>query len=181
MNSQLHTVWGILWPKFTYSYKIHLPKFTEVRNTNSNRGLLGCDTMLCCGRIPTFRRSMLPTSSPWRQHVPPKRWYPTITPHGVITHKTSTWIFTAVKTSNLTLKIQRLKRFENSGQHCSAVKLQYVLDVVPDLIHFWHEEGFIQKTERKYLWLAHWHTITKLHILQYMTHWMKSLAFCFHL
>jgi hypothetical protein len=29
----------------------------------SSRGLLGCDAMQCCGRIPTFRRSMLPPSS----------------------------------------------------------------------------------------------------------------------
>jgi len=49
----------------------------------SSRGLLGCDTMQCCGRIPTFQRSMLPPSSPC----------------GVTTQKTSTWIFTAVKAS----------------------------------------------------------------------------------
>jgi hypothetical protein len=34
-------------------------------------------------------------SSPWRwrQHGPPKRWYPTTTLHGVTTQKISTWIF----------------------------------------------------------------------------------------
>jgi hypothetical protein len=38
----------------------------------------------------------------WRQYGPPKRWYPTTTLHGVTTQKTSIWIFTSVKTSNLT-------------------------------------------------------------------------------
>jgi len=28
----------------------------------------------------------------WRQQDPPKRWYPTVTPHGVITQKTATWV-----------------------------------------------------------------------------------------
>jgi len=37
----------------------------------------------------------------WRQHGPPKRWYPTTTPHGVKTQNTSIWIFTAMKTSKL--------------------------------------------------------------------------------
>jgi hypothetical protein len=67
----------------------------------SGRDLLGCDTVYCCSRIPTFRRTMLPPSSKtrreittttvilrWRQHGPLKRWYPTPTPHGVVTHKT---------------------------------------------------------------------------------------------
>jgi hypothetical protein len=31
----------------------------------SSRGLLSCDTVQWCGRIPTFRRSMLPSSSRW--------------------------------------------------------------------------------------------------------------------
>jgi len=30
-----------------------------------------------------------------------KRWYPTTTLHGVTAHKTSTWIFTDRKNSNL--------------------------------------------------------------------------------
>jgi hypothetical protein len=40
----------------------------------------------------------------WRQHGPLKRWYPTYpttTLYGFTTQKTSAWIFTAVKTSNL--------------------------------------------------------------------------------
>jgi len=43
-----------------------------------------------------------PVTSTWRrrQNGHPKRWYPTITLRGVTTQKTSTWIFTAVKTSN---------------------------------------------------------------------------------
>jgi hypothetical protein len=31
---------------------------------DSSRGLLGCDAVRCCGRIPTFRRSMLPPLHP---------------------------------------------------------------------------------------------------------------------
>jgi len=54
---------------------------------NSSRGLLGCDAVLLCyGRI----------SWRWRQHEPPKRWYPTTTPHGVTTQKTSTFTFTCL-------------------------------------------------------------------------------------
>jgi len=37
----------------------------------------------------------------WRQHGPPKRWYPDTTVHGITTQKTSTWIFIAVKISKL--------------------------------------------------------------------------------
>jgi hypothetical protein len=33
----------------------------------SSRGLPGCDTVWCCGRIPTFRRSMLTPSSEWSE------------------------------------------------------------------------------------------------------------------
>jgi hypothetical protein len=36
--------------------------------------------------------------SPWRQHDPPKRWYPTTSSHGVTIQKTATWIFIVVKT-----------------------------------------------------------------------------------
>jgi hypothetical protein len=36
----------------------------------------------------------------WRQHDPPKRWCPT-TLYGITTQIISTWIFTAVITSNL--------------------------------------------------------------------------------
>jgi hypothetical protein len=37
----------------------------------------------------------------WRQHESWKHWCPNITIHGVTTQKTSIWISTAVKTSNL--------------------------------------------------------------------------------
>jgi hypothetical protein len=42
-----------------------LEGFNNPRNLRkySCRGLLGCDAMWCCGRIPTFQRSMLPPSS----------------------------------------------------------------------------------------------------------------------
>jgi hypothetical protein len=39
----------------------------------------------------------------WRQQGPSKCWYPTTTLCGVTTQETSTWIFTNVKTSNLTI------------------------------------------------------------------------------
>jgi len=57
--------------------------------SSSSRSLLGCDTMEC-GRVPTFRKSMLPPSSRWSG--PLKRWYPTATLHGVTTQKTMTLI-----------------------------------------------------------------------------------------
>jgi hypothetical protein len=56
----------------------------------SIRGLLRCDAVQCCGRIQTFQRTMLPSStwwrkliSPWRwrQQSAPKRWYRTTTQH----------------------------------------------------------------------------------------------------
>jgi len=67
---------------------------------DSSRGPLGCDAVLCCGRIPKFRRSMLTPSSgwSWRQHGIPKRWYPTTKLHGVTTQRTSTWMFITVLT-----------------------------------------------------------------------------------
>jgi hypothetical protein len=54
---------------------------------SSSWGLLGCDAMLCCGRIPMLQRSILPHQ------------YPTTTLHGCTAQKTLTWIFTSVKTS----------------------------------------------------------------------------------
>jgi hypothetical protein len=40
----------------------------------SSRGLLCCDAVQCCGRIPSFQRSMLSPSSPhhsikWHHHT----------------------------------------------------------------------------------------------------------------
>jgi len=32
---------------------------------SSSWGLLGCNTVYCCGRIPNFQRSVLPPSSGW--------------------------------------------------------------------------------------------------------------------
>jgi len=53
----------------------------------SRSGLLGCDAVWCCGRVPTF-------FSPWRWRQPgyPKCWYPIATLHGVTTQKNSTWM-----------------------------------------------------------------------------------------
>jgi hypothetical protein len=61
----------------------------------SNWGLLNCDTVQCCDRIPMFQRTLLPPSSGWRvkwQQGPLKRWYTTVTLYIVITHKTLTYI-----------------------------------------------------------------------------------------
>jgi len=48
--------------------------FREVRLViHSSCGLLGYDAVWWCGRIPVFRRILLPPSSPWRwrQQDPP--------------------------------------------------------------------------------------------------------------
>jgi hypothetical protein len=39
----------------------------------------------------------------WRQYVPPKRWYPSMTLYGVITQTAATWIFSTEEISNLHL------------------------------------------------------------------------------
>jgi len=44
------------------------PCCLHLRDQDSGRGLLDCDAVYCCGRIPTFRRSMLPPSSGWTRH-----------------------------------------------------------------------------------------------------------------
>jgi len=78
----------------------------KLRIFHSSRGLLSCDAVQGCGRIPTFPRSTLPPStggtSPWRQRQQtlPKRWYPTATLHSVITQNTSTWTLPGGNTSN---------------------------------------------------------------------------------
>jgi len=50
-----------------------------------------------------FWRTMLLGFEPqrWRQHSPPKCWYPTITLHDATTQKTMNSIFFVMKTSNL--------------------------------------------------------------------------------
>jgi hypothetical protein len=99
----------------------------------SNRGLLGCDAVKCCGRIPTFQRYMLPPSSGlWRCVVLWEdanvleihaasafrvKWpedgssmdlrnVGSLPPtlHGVTTQETSTWNITGVKASKLAHK-----------------------------------------------------------------------------
>jgi len=72
---------------------------------SSSRGLLGCDVVQCCERIPTFRRTFLTSPWKWWQQGPPKSLYPTTTLLGVTTQKTSTWIFTAERTPNLASNI----------------------------------------------------------------------------
>jgi len=77
------------------------------------RGLLHCDTMQWCGRIPTFQRasipspkqlylqgkcprypqtSLLPLSLSWRQQCPPNRWQPPTSLYSVRTQRTTIWI-----------------------------------------------------------------------------------------
>jgi hypothetical protein len=81
--------------KVTKLTNVHEIKVTKLKNVYepmffiSSPGLLGCDAVSCCGKIPTLQRSMLPPSSPWRwmQHEPLKRWYPVTTQHGVTTQK----------------------------------------------------------------------------------------------
>jgi len=58
-------------------------------------GLLGYNSVYCCGRLPSFRRTLLSPSS-GRRH-----WEDGGSK--VTTQKTSTWIFTAVKISNLAM------------------------------------------------------------------------------
>jgi len=48
----------------------------------------------------TFTIKQIGKKLRWRQHGPPKRWYPTTSLHGVTSQKTATRIFTAVKTSS---------------------------------------------------------------------------------
>jgi len=57
-----------------------------------------------CGRVTTFRGPYcLHSIAPWRwrQHGLLKCWYPTTTLYGATAQKTSIWIFTTVKDSNL--------------------------------------------------------------------------------
>jgi hypothetical protein len=56
--------------------------------------VLDRDALCCCGRIPSFRRTM---PSPSSGEDPPKYRNVSATPHGVTTRKTSTRIFTVVK------------------------------------------------------------------------------------
>jgi len=49
-----------------------------------------------------YRTSPVTTHWSWRQHRPLKCWYPTAKLHGITTQKTLSWIFTTMKTSNLT-------------------------------------------------------------------------------
>jgi hypothetical protein len=39
--------------------------FRGLAELHWSRRLLGCDVVWCCGRIPTFRRTILPPSSGW--------------------------------------------------------------------------------------------------------------------
>jgi hypothetical protein len=72
----------------------------------TTRCLLNCDAVQCSGKISTFRRTTLRPYSTWRQrqHGISKLWSPNRTQHGVTLQKTSSWIFTVVKTSNFQTK-----------------------------------------------------------------------------
>jgi len=62
------------------------PCCLRLQGEYASRSLQGYDAVWCCGRIPTFRRSVLPR---------------TTTLHGVTTQKTSSSTFIAVKTWSL--------------------------------------------------------------------------------
>jgi hypothetical protein len=62
-------------------------------------GLLGCNTMWTCRKIPTFWRNTLSPSS--GQYVSQKCWYLPTSPHSVTTQKTNNNIFITVRTSYL--------------------------------------------------------------------------------
>jgi len=59
---------------------------------------------LICHIIDTLIEKKLDAISPWRwrQHGPLKHWYPAIAVHDITTEKTTTCIFIAMRTSNLT-------------------------------------------------------------------------------
>jgi hypothetical protein len=67
-----------------------------------------------------------PFMLPWRQRQQdcPKHWYPTATLHIITTQKTSTWIFTAVKTSNDTSVRVQFLNF-NICHLCSLICTQF--------------------------------------------------------
>jgi len=77
----------MLVPKCIQSkFNERFPVFTAVKIR-----ILGFDTVQSWGRIPTFQGSIMPPWR-WKQHGPPKRWYPTTIPQSVTTQKkTSTW------------------------------------------------------------------------------------------
>jgi hypothetical protein len=50
---------------FTFTHKTWCEFWGFHGSEDSSRGLLGCDAVWCCGRIPTYQRSMLPPSSGW--------------------------------------------------------------------------------------------------------------------
>jgi len=71
----------------------------------SSQGILGCDAVQCCDRIPTFEVCR------WRQHGPLKHWYLTTRLHYIITQKTSTWNLTAMKAAKLATKVVQFHLF----------------------------------------------------------------------
>jgi hypothetical protein len=78
--------------------------WNRVSHHSSSWGLLGCDRGPCCFHQYHFFPSQFhfPEDGGYRRlHGPLKRWHLTTTLHGVITEKTSTWIITTVKASNL--------------------------------------------------------------------------------
>jgi len=55
-----------------------------------------------CHKPEDYELNLYLITSPWRwrQYGPPKRWYPATSLHGIVTQKTTTWIFTTVKISS---------------------------------------------------------------------------------
>ena len=60
-------------------------------------GLVGYDTMQS-GRYQCIMTNGTSVFSVFKQDVPQKHWYPLTRPYGVITLKTTMWIFATLKT-----------------------------------------------------------------------------------
>jgi len=77
--------------------------------------------------MPSFP---VPFTSPlwWRQQGPSKSWYPTATLHNITTQKTSNWIFSTMKISDLALISYHISTQchnpEDHNLHCETSFLQ---------------------------------------------------------
>jgi len=76
LNEPIHVI-GPSWQLMIIKISIILRRNYD---ENSGRGLLGCEVVHRCGRIPTFRRSILPQSSSPRRPklISSSKWKPQI-------------------------------------------------------------------------------------------------------
>jgi len=70
---------------------------------DSSRGLVGCDAVQRCSRIPNFPRTTLPPSLAWEEQGLPKRRYLTATLHGAPTQVSQVAAFQTVPSCHPTL------------------------------------------------------------------------------